>query len=389
MLVCLMVIGLSVSGLSAEADKTLTFKNGEFKILVLTDTQDDAHPAYDMLNLVRKSIAETQPDLIVFTGDLVEDSRIGDIGIDSEPFREGVVVENIRGEINMDKTLPNILAATDAILSIMQESGIPFALAQGNNDYKVGIDTSEWLEIYSQYSNCLVTDMSDDSDGRIDYNLPIYNSEGEMVFNIWMMDTGRGGVYEDQLEWYKKASAEITSANGGVVPALAFQHIYTSDIGNLFEECSVTTPDARAIGTKYYHLNPDIAHGFAQYAYEPGYTSDEFLAWKECGDVIGAFFGHQHFDGFSGVVDGIELGFTYGAEMAKKGPYGFRLITLHEEDVRCYDNALYTYEGRVLLGTDRFELQDETPYNETNFFLRMVAVMKNFFRLVFSFFASL
>ena len=76
------------AGAFSADDKTLRFKNGEFKILVLSDTQDDHYPAYDMVNLITLAIEETSPDLIVFTGDLVEDSRAGDIGIDGESFRE-------------------------------------------------------------------------------------------------------------------------------------------------------------------------------------------------------------------------------------------------------------------------------------------------------------
>ena len=41
------------------------------------------------------------------------------------------------------------------------------------------------------------------------------------------------------------------------------------------------------------------------------------------------------------------MGFNYGSEFAKIGPYGCRLITLHEDDVTNYDNEMFTYEGSV------------------------------------------
>jgi predicted phosphodiesterase len=366
------------AGAFSADDKTLRFKNGEFKILVLSDTQDDQFPAYDMVNLITLAIEETSPDLIVFTGDLVEDSRAGDIGIDGESFREGVVV-NTNGEIDHDKTKENVIAASDAVLSVFQKSGVPFALVQGNNDHKVGLTNEEWLEIYSGYSNSLAFDMSDDSDGRIDYRLSIYGSDGAEKFGIWVLDTGRGGLNADQIDWYSRTAGEITEQNGGEpIPAILFQHIQAADIGNLFVECSPFDEGARAAGGKFYRLNPETAAGYNFFAYKPCEPTDEFKAWKEQGDVIGAYFGHQHVEGFTGTYDGIEMGFNYGSEFAKIGPYGCRLITLHEDDVTNYDNEMFTYEGSVKTGNARFEKQIDEPYKDYgNSPLKFIMAVKN------------
>lgn len=356
-------IAAVIPGSFAATGNVLEFKDGEFKILVLSDTQDDQHPAYDMLNFVKKAIENANPDLILFTGDLVEDSRIGDIGTDDEPFREGVLSKDLFGNVDDEKTIENAVTAARYVLDIFQDSGVPFAIAQGNNDYKCVINNEQWLELYSEYSNNLTLDMSDDAEGRIDYNLEIKGSDGKTAFNIWMMDTGRHGINDDQIEWYKTKSSQYTAGNGGEpIPAMAFQHINTVDIGNLFEECKMTDDGARAVGTKFYRLNREIATGYNFFAYEPGLTSDEFKAWKEQGDVIAAFFGHQHVEGFSGMVDGIELGFTNGCEMAKTGPYGYRVITLHEDDIKNYDNEVWFYEGTVKRGTDRFEKYESEDY---------------------------
>lgn len=353
----IMLLSITVFA-SAQESKALRFSDdGTFKILQLTDTQDDQYPADDMLNLVRLSIKEADPDLIVFTGDLVEDSRIGDIGIDGESFREGVVVKK-NGEIDHDATLKNLTAAADAILEIFQESGVPFVIAQGNNDHKCGISNEEWLEIFQKYSNCLLTDMSNDEGGALDCSLEIADSSGKTAFNLWIMDSMKGGVAQDQIDWYKSASNSLKEKNGVTpVPSILFQHIQVRDIGNLFVECSPFDNGARGTTNGFYRLNDEVAHGKNFFTYFPCEPSDQFKAWKEQGDVIGAFFGHQHVEGFSGVVDGIELGFTYGAEMAKLGPYGFRLITLFEDDVTNYENVLYTYEGSVKFGNAHFEKQ--------------------------------
>lgn len=360
-----LVLTAACLGLCASAeDKTaeLRFRDdGTFKIMVFSDTQDDRYPAYDMLNFVKLAAQTAQPDLIVFTGDLVEDSRIGDIGIDGQSFREGVNVKS-GGELDIEKTLDNIKVATDNVFSILEETGIPYAIAMGNNDYKCGIGSAEWLEIFSAYPHLLCEDISDDEGKRIDYNLEIKGNDGSTKFNIWLMDSGRGSVNNDQVEWYKSKASALAAANGGTpVPALLFQHVQVSDIGNLFEECNMWDEGSRMSGGKFYRLNKEIASGRYTFAYEPGQTSYEFLSWQEQGDVIGAFFGHQHVEGFSGVWQGIELGFTYGCEMAKPGPYGYRLITLHEDDVKNYDNELYTYEGSYRTSAE-FVKQVDTPY---------------------------
>lgn len=393
-LTLILIFSLTVCAFAEKSEKEFRFKDdGTFKIVVFSDTQDDRYPSYDMQNFVRLMLEEnTDADLVIFTGDLVEDSRFGDIATDAQPFKEGVVVKSIGGDVDIEKTVDNIKVATDNVLSILEESGIPYAIAQGNNDYKCSIGGKDWLDIYSKYDNCLITDESDDPDDRLDYNLEIKNDSGETKFNIWLMDTGRGGVNSQQIEWYKSESDALTQANGGTpVPSLLFQHVQVDDIGNLFEECSMFDDGARGDGLKFYRLNRDIAHGYNFFAYEPGKTTAEFSAWKEKGDIIGAFFGHQHVEGFSGVYEGIELGFTYGCEFAKTGPYGYRVITLHEDDLTNYDTELYTYKGTVKLNNAHFEKQvDETSYKVyDNFVEKLFSYVKNFFSGIVYFFIGL
>lgn len=389
-MLCTVMVVLMFVPTFADAKEFKFSSDGTFKILHITDSQDDVYPAYDLQEFLRLAISTSKPDLIVFTGDLVEDSRIGDIANDAQGYREGVLVKD-----DHEKTLENLTKAADNVLSILQESGIPFALAQGNNDYKCGVSNKEWLDIFSKYSNCLVRDDSDDAGERIDYNLKIYGNDGSTKFNIWMLDTGKGGINADQIEWYKKASTALTNQNNGTpVPAFVFQHIHTCDVGNLFEECKPWDDGARAVGTKFYRLDQSIANGYNTFAYVPGQTSDEFKAWKTQGDVIGAFFGHQHVDGFSGVYDGIEIGFTYGCEFAKIGPYGYRLFTLHENDIKNYDNEVYRYNGTVRLGNQRIEAEENKTFDEyDNIAQRIFAYIWNFcvsiVSLIVDFFTSL
>ncbi len=355
--------------------------DGKFTILQISDPQDDHNPAYDLVNFIKISIDETNPDLIIFSGDIVEDSRGGDITSDAEPFREGVEVDG-----DYEQTLANVTATCEAVFSYAEEKGIPFAVAQGNNDYQSGVTNEDWLKIYNSYKNSLTVDESKDKDGRIDFNLEIKSSDGnETVFNVWAFDNGGGGITEEQLAWYKSESAALKEANGGKpVPSFLFQHVPVDDMGNLFEECNFWDEGASAGDDgKYYRLNQEIANGYHAGAMIPGSTSEQFKAWKECGDVLGAYFGHWHTEGYTGTWDGIELGFTYGCEFTKPGPYGVRVFTLYEDDIKNYDNELYTYEGSVRTKNARLELQVDKPYTEYNNIIEEIfGAIKNVFILI-------
>mgnify|MGYP003305961329 CR=1 FL=1 len=343
---------------NAENNELKFGSDGKFTVLQISDPQDDHNPAYDLILFLTMAVDKTDPDLIIFTGDIVEDNRVGDIGVDAEPLREGVTVD---GDYN--QTLMNVTEACKTVFYYAEQKGIPFAVCQGNNDYKSGVTNEDWLKIYNSYENSLSVDESNDSDGRIDFNLEIKSSDGEKtVFNIWMMDNGGGGITEEQLAWYKSESAALKEANGGEsVPSILFQHVPVDDMGNLFEECNFWDEGA-SIGDdgKCYRLNQEIASGYHAGAMIPGATTEQFRAWKECGDVLGAYFGHWHTEGYTGTWDGIELGFTYGCEFAKPGPYGIRVFTLYENDIKNFDNELYTYEGSYKSGAS-LELQVDEP----------------------------
>ena len=344
---------------SAEDDELKFGADGKFTVLQISDPQDDHYPAYDLINFIELAIEQTNPDLIVFTGDIVEDSRIGDLGIDGQSFREGVEVDG-----DYYQTVMNVTKACEAVFAEAESKGIPFAVCQGNNDHNSGVTNEDWLRIYDSYENSLTVDESADSEGRIDFNLEIKDSSGKTVFNIWMMDTKSGSVTEEQLEWYKTESAALKAENGGQpVPSILFEHVPTSDPGFLFEECSITDEGARLVDGKILRLNKEVANGYNASAFTiPEDTSVQFKAWKECGDVLGAYFGHWHTEGFTGTYDGIELGMTYGCEFAKTGPYGIRVFTLYENDIENFDNVIYTYEGSVKNGNARFEIQTDEPY---------------------------
>ncbi len=363
-LVICLVSSFVFFGAFAAEDKKLRFGNdGKFTILQITDTQEDRYLANGLVEFIEKSIEATDPDLIVITGDLVEDSRAGDIS-DSEIFKEGVTVDG-----DYEATLENTRKAVEQIFAPLEKSGIPYAVTQGNNDYKSNITNEDWLKIYSEYPNCIAFDMSDDAEGKIDFYLPILSSsDDEEAFGVWMLDNGKGFT-QGQLEWFSEYNT-----NG--VPSVVFEHVPVDDMGNLYEECSIFDEGAIIDGAKTYRLRDDIAHGYAEGIIEPGKSTSEFAAWKNQ-NVVGAFFGHWHTSGFTGVWDGITLGITYGAQFSKAGPYGVRTVTLDEVS-GSIETELYEYiDGEFIIQTDEPYTQYDNEIEEAfagfiNFFKNIV-----------------
>ena len=128
-LCCLLIALCTVSfAFAAEpAEPKLHFSaDGTFTILHLTDTQDDQYPAKQLRPFLEQAIETAKPDLIVFTGDLVEDLRVGDKGTDARPLFDGVVTYGLTGK-DKAKTHENALKASQVVLQIFSDSGVPFA----------------------------------------------------------------------------------------------------------------------------------------------------------------------------------------------------------------------------------------------------------------------
>ncbi|MBP3330761.1 MAG: metallophosphoesterase [Clostridia bacterium] len=361
LVVIIAIMSFSVS-VSAESPEFEFSSDGKFTVLQISDPQDDMYPAYELDGFIRKAIETVNPDFIVLSGDIVEDSRAGDIS-DDKIFQEGVYVDG-----DYEKTLENVKTAVKHVFTPIEEAGIYYTIAQGNNDYKSGISNEDWLEIYASYPHCITVDMSNDEEGKIDSYVEIqkYSSE-EIGYGIWALDNGRGFT-EGQKEWFKNKDT-------GNVPSVVFEHIPTDDVGNLFEKCNIWDEGALSGDGGFYRLNKEIASGVNYVTYTAG-TTDEFLMWKDKG-VKGAFFGHIHTDGFTGTYNGITLGLTYGCQFSKAGPYGVREIVLSEDG--SFETNLYVYEN------GGFSLQEYENYKTyDNKLTEVIAKMLNVIKFIFN-----
>jgi len=214
------------------------------------------------------------------------------------------------------------------------------------------------LSVYQKYKTCLAV-AGEDLTGYCNYNLTIQSAESDKnVFNLWLMDSNpyaeEGGycyVQPDQTEWYIKKSNELKEQNGGVpLPSLLFQHIPVPEVYKLTDELDKKEKGAVkgqcALYEKYYKANDKVTQGgFEEGACSAGVAHNQFETWKQQGDIIGAFFGHDHPNDYLGTVDGIQLCAVPAAGYYSYGwNHGVRTITLDESDLSSFETTLYHAE---------------------------------------------
>lgn len=83
-------------------------KDGKFKIMQISDTQDIDIPREAMIMFMEKALDAEKPDLVVFTGDQLAGGKI--------------------------KTAEGVYAGIKAILQPVVDRGIPFTFVFGNHD---------------------------------------------------------------------------------------------------------------------------------------------------------------------------------------------------------------------------------------------------------------
>ncbi len=358
---------------SDEADTHLQFdENGEFKIMQIADMQDGFPMKSITKKLMRKAIETENPDLIVLTGDNINSSA-----------GESALI---------------YAASINEFMSIFEEYGIPVAAVFGNHDAEGNISRAQQMEVYEKYDcfiGCAGEDMGNYTCGT--YYVPLYSSADaeDMVFNLWMIDSGDynrendlGGyaaVTKSQIEWYKAAEAELAAANGGeVVPSLMFQHIVVPEIFDALEPADETTGTCTN-GSKYYKL-PEGAKGkLPEYPCPPDYNNGQFDAFHDNGNVLGMFFGHDHHNTYEVEYKGIMLCNTPGVGFASYNGVdnGVRTITLHEDDLTTFDTEVVTYL-ELFEGDDAAMALFELHSDSTDVMTKIIAFFKYVFLAVFS-----
>lgn len=329
--------------------------DGKFRILHITDihevdpAMDDdadksvpARKSEETMNVIEQCIVRSKPDLVVFGGD------------------------NISGYWQ-EFTYDYMYRTIKRIIEPVAKRNIPLAIVFGNHDaeceYMLPFLMKEnQIGIYAEYGNFRGSYNEADISGCGNYSLPVMSNDGTRVaWNIWCIDSndyvrdenyneikgaGYGFVQQDQIAWYEKRAAQLKGENGGKnVPSVLFQHIPVLQEYDVLRETKKGTNGAVERHGKYFYA-PDgvFSDGEMNEApCPPESHGEEFESWKKTGDIVAAFFGHDHANTFTTELDGIKLSQTPGAGYHSYGnKRGGRLIVLDENNVNdVYSEVIF------------------------------------------------
>ncbi|NLP48184.1 MAG: hypothetical protein GX345_04480 [Clostridiales bacterium] len=322
-------------------------EKGKFRIIQIADVQDKASVNSRAINVITKSLARYQPDLVVFTGD------------------------NIAGSISTSNFQSSVNAFTQPLL----DANVKFAVTFGNHD-----DEGNWpnkppskddqYAYYKQRGGDLFIDhdvqsLTGAGNGVIEI-YPRGQTSGTPGYLVYVMDSGAYAssgydcCYTDQINYYIQ-----TAQTYPTVPAIQFQHIIVNDVYDLGMTTSKPTDNSVGYvghGTPYgsstYYLIPErinwekSAYGTTEaqiYKEKPcpanksTYESTAhrsssqygsktlYEAWRDYGNFKGAYFGHDHMNSFTVTTpDGIDLGFgkSAGVNSYNDGNPGVRVFDL-------------------------------------------------------------
>ena len=185
---------------------------GDFTVLQFSDTHFTTGVTLSDMQLMNKMKTLTKkynPDLVVMSGDMIDDGNDGD-------FNKAYILRTVA--------------------EIFEDADQYWAYIPGNNDgvnYGTSADVVAYL---SQYEHCLVADDPEIS-GGCQYSIDII-SDGKMTHSILFIDTMGydnddpdhiyGYVHEDQVKWCEEEMNEKLDENSDVTISV-FLHENTPD----------------------------------------------------------------------------------------------------------------------------------------------------------------
>ncbi|MEK5239327.1 metallophosphoesterase family protein [Paenibacillus sp. FSL L8-0470] len=303
----------------------LSFQNdGTFKIVQFTDLHWMDGRAEDQLTrkLMERIIEAEQPDLIVFTGDLIYTGPV--------PAEE--------------KECENPQEAFREAVAAVEQTGIPWAFVFGNHDTETRISRDELMQVALEHPHTLAEAGPAELAGTGNYTLEIEGPNGSSAAVLYFLDSGSyseleqvpgyNWIQRNQLNWLTAESARLNpQAQEDKLPALAFFHIPIPEYQEVWS-------------TRLCH-----GHRFERVCSAP-VNSGLFATLLEMGDVLGTFCGHDHINDFVGSLHGIRLCYgrasgynTYGKEGFKRGA---RVIKLTLGD-KNFDTWLRLEDGSTVL----------------------------------------
>jgi hypothetical protein len=309
------------AGLSAKDQELKYNKDGKFKIVQFTDIHYKVgnETSAQSLELIDMILKREKPDLVVVTGDIVY----------ARPALEGmrIVTEQIA------------------------KHKVPFVITFGNHDREFEATNTELYDLVRTIPYNYLPERPADV-ASPDYVLEVKASKSDEVANIlYFLDSQsydrKIKQYEwikpEQIDWYRKTSAEYTVKNGGTpYNALAFFHIPLPEFREATRDENVAL-----VGIRKEAVCP------------PEHNSGMFQAVLDCKDVMGIFNGHEHDNDFSVYYKGVLMAygrFGGGTKTVYNNlPAGARIIEMHEGERKFTSWVVDKYGVK----------QNETVYPDT------------------------
>jgi|LSQX01.1.fsa_nt_gb hypothetical protein len=327
----------------------LRYKNKTFKIMLVGDphitanekSERDKSSFRDYIRFQRAALDNIKPDLVVLMGDNLSADNANDF----------------------KKTL-------DKMVEPYIDACVPFTAVYGNHDFEHKFNNREEMDkIYKSYDLSYFL-KSEYTNEYGDYVLPIYsgNSISNLIFCMYSGNRCENQevskyayILPEQIAWYEKTSKEISEKCGKEIHSIVIQHI---PVCEEFELCKKVSAIRRlADGVPGLSLNKDDTYvldrktGVKGYMGEapctPDYNSGQFASWKKMGNIMGAFFGHDHMNDFVGYVDDIMLAQCKTASFRVYGDglrQGVRVVELLDGYDKIYNSYMLRY--RDIFGTE-------------------------------------
>lgn len=303
---------------------TITATRKDFKILQLTDvhigesltTMDTDRRA---LQACYDLIAQTQPDLIIVTGDVA-------YAIPAYTFSS------------------NNLSALSTFMNFMDRVGIPWALTYGNHDNEPSSkynDASAFNGLFRYYQDSgesaalYSPEVQPNIYGRYNQYLRVCDRDGSLNRVIFLVDSNdytKGpdnskaydSVHSDQIQWYSRTIDQLRLEEGKTVPSFVFMHIPFPAFREAREALAAGDPAAQ-------YLFGEDGEGVSCPKQDTGFF-DRIL---EKGSTQAVFVGHDHLNNTAIRYQGVDLVYSksidfvaYPGIAAKTAQRGGTLITL-------------------------------------------------------------
>lgn len=279
-----------------DADGKLT--DEEFKIMNFTDMHLCGKKTDEMTmdNFIAAVVSE-KPDLITLTGDIITSGY-------------------------------NKKRATQ-FAEVMESLNIYWAPVLGNHegDQAASISRSEFLELWSGYSRCLMRADVKDVEGNGNYVINLLNSQGKVRESLYFIDSGSKlsaseaeavGVEEDdyafikenQINWYKETVSAVEKYNGTAVKSVMFIHIPLVEYKEAYEEATVNGLTYGVAGDNDSTL---IYGEKREKVCSSTYNSGMFAVIMELNSTEAVISGHDHVNDYCVVYRGVKLAYGQGS----------------------------------------------------------------------------